>query len=98
VLTPQEYIRHRRQRRKTRTHQSESTVRASAEKHGFCLRVLNEGHHWIFEKPALFAEWWPSSAKHVFNRNYFRDLQAPHWPDVAQGLERLLSSLDSASQ
>jgi len=98
VLAPREYMRHQRERRKKRTLQSESAVRAWAEKHGFALRVLNDGHHWIFQKPGLFAEWWPSSAKLAINRNYSRGFHAPHWPEVAQTLERAMSSNDSTAQ
>lgn len=33
---------------------------------GFTLKISNEGHHWKLVGPFL-AEWWPSSAKLVFD-------------------------------
>ena len=42
-----------------------------AEIHGIILAIKNEGHHWIATlSPALIAEWWPSSAKVVFNKDW----------------------------
>lgn len=47
----------------------------TAEK-GVTLRICNAGHHWIFERPGLFAEWWPSSAKLVFEHRYQHGIHA----------------------
>ncbi|MFB3905368.1 MAG: hypothetical protein ACE15E_18120 [Acidobacteriota bacterium] len=88
ALAPDDYRRRRRGRRLKRTLQAEAAVRAWAQKHGLALRVLNGGHHWIFEKAGLVAEWWPSSAKLALNRDYLRTFHAPHWPDVEAVLER----------
>ena len=88
VLGPDDYMRLRRQRRMERTANSESAVRGWAEKHGLELRVLNDGHHWILEKPGMFVEWWPSSAKLAINRDYHRTFHTPHWKDVVAVLER----------
>ena len=32
------------------------------------LYIRNQGHHWIFIDGTRKAEWWPSSAKLVFNK------------------------------
>jgi hypothetical protein len=96
VLAPGEYKRRRRERRMERTLHSEAVVRGWADQHGFTLRVLNNGHHWILEKPGIFAEWWPRSAKLALNRDYLRTYHAPHWPDVALTLEGSCSSGTSA--
>ena len=37
---------------------------------GLTVEVKNQGHHWIVTKPGFRAEWWPSSAKLVFNKAY----------------------------
>jgi hypothetical protein len=88
ALTPDDYKRRRRERRLERTLHAEAAVQAWARKQGFALRVLNDGHHWILEKPGLVAEWWPSSARLALNRNYLGAFHAPHWPDVKAVLER----------
>ena len=88
VLAPDDYKRRRRERRMQRTLQSEAAVRGWAEQHGFALRVLNSGHHWMLEKPGMLAEWWPSSAKLALNRDYLRTFHAPHWSEVVLVLER----------
>jgi hypothetical protein len=56
------------------------------------LRVLNDGHHWLFQKPGFMAEWWPSSARLAVNRDYGRHIHAPHWAEVATELEQYLTS------
>jgi len=88
TLAPDDYKRLRCERRLERTLQAEAAIRAWAQEHGFALRVLNDGHHWILEKAGLFAEWWPSSAKLALNRDYLRTIHASHWSDVIAALER----------
>jgi hypothetical protein len=34
-------------------------ARVWAEGHACSLRVLNDGHHWLFQKPGFMSEWWP---------------------------------------
>ena len=86
VLLLEEYKKQRRERRMERTSRLEEQARVWAEGHGCSLRVLNDGHHWLFQKPGFVAEWWPSSAKLVVNRDYGSDIQAPHWADVVAAL------------
>ena len=75
-----------------RTSHLEDQVRAWAERYGCLLRVLNDGHHWLFQKPGFMAEWWPSSAKLAINREYSCSQYAPLWPDVAAALQRILTA------
>jgi len=88
VLPPEEYKKQRRERRLERTSRLEAQVRAWAEQHGCSLRVLNDGHHWLLERPGFVAEWWPSSARLAVNREYGRYIHAPHWAEVAAELEQ----------
>ena len=90
--TPKEFQRTPRERRLERTLDLEAQVTRWAAQRGLTLRVLNGGHHWLFQKPGLAAEWWPSSAKLVLNRDYLRDRHAPHWPHVAALLENALTT------
>jgi hypothetical protein len=91
ILSPDEYKRQRRQRRMGRTAHQEVQVRDWAEEHGCSLRVLNEGHHWLFQKPGFTAEWWPRSAKLAVNRDYQGAYHTPHWRDVLVVLETALA-------
>jgi len=86
VLSPGEYKKQRRERRMERTSRLEEKARVWAEGHGCSLRVLNDGHHWLFQKPGFVAEWWPSSARLAVNRDYGSGIHAPHWPDVIAAL------------
>jgi hypothetical protein len=95
VLAPDESMRQRRARRMDRTARNESQVHDWARRHGCTLRVLNDGHHWLFEKGGFVAEWWPSSAKLVLNRDYTRDHHAPHWHDVQRVLDRHFTLSDT---
>ena len=74
-----------------RTSRLESEVRVWAELHGCSLRVLNDGHHWLLQKPGFMAEWWPSSARLAVNRDYGRHIHAPHWAEVVAELEQCLA-------
>jgi hypothetical protein len=74
-----------------RTSHQEAQVRAWVEQRGCSLRVLNAGHHWLLQKLGFMAEWWPSSAKLVVNREYHRDQHAPHWADVVAVLQNVLA-------
>jgi hypothetical protein len=96
VLSPDEYKRQRRERRKERTLQSESAVRAWASQHGLSLRVLNGGHHWLLERPGFVAEWWPSSAKLAINRDYLYTFHTPNWQGVVDVLGRFDGSRPGA--
>ena len=49
---------------------------------GIGLTIANSGHHWIFNSDGRIAEWWPSTAKLVFDRNYIGG--GIHVHDVAQ--------------
>jgi hypothetical protein len=91
-LSPDDFRRARRERRLHRTLDLESEVARWASRHGFTLRVLNDGHHWLLQRPDLVAEWWPSSAKLVVNRDYLHDHHAPHWPEVAALLEQITTA------
>jgi hypothetical protein len=81
-----------------RTSSAESGIRAWAEARGCSLRVLNDGHHWLFEMPGFTAEWWPSSAKLVLNRNYVQAHHAPHWADVMAVLQRHSGGAEAPAQ
>ncbi len=87
LLAPDEYMRRRRARRMDRTAQLEAQVQEWARRHGCTLRVLNDGHHWLFQKTGFIAEWWPSSAKLVLNRIYERNFHVPEWTGVIPFLQ-----------
>ena len=63
----------------------ESQVREWCRGHGFALRISNEGHHWQLTKEKFVAEWWPSSAKLVVNKQWVRG----HCHDYGQALEMI---------
>ena len=62
----------------------ESEVREWCRTRGFNLRITNEGHHWQLNKNKFVAEWWPSSAKLVFNKQWNKGC---HCHDYRQALE-----------
>jgi hypothetical protein len=73
----------------------EAIMRAWAAERGLTVRILNRGHHWLFEKVGFIAEWWPSSAKLVVNRRYER---GTHVHDREQAQRQILASLPHASR
>jgi len=86
-LDPREYMRQRRERRLGRNLTSGNRAKTWADQHGFALRINNEGHHWMWQKGQFVAEWWPSSAKLVLNRDYARSFDAYDWTGVVPFLE-----------
>jgi len=78
-----------RQRHARRLHSNlhyEAQVREWCHDHGFGLRISNEGHHWQLTKDKFVAEWWPSSAKLVFHKQWN---QGCHCHDYRQALEMI---------
>lgn len=61
-------------------------VRKWAEENGVELKISNNGHHWRFKRGRRNAEWWPSSAKMVLQRQYNAD---HHIYDHEQAIEVL---------
>jgi hypothetical protein len=80
-------MRQRRERRLNRNTNVAHEARTWADQHGFTLRVNNGEHHWIWQKGSFVAEWWPSSAKLVLNRDYARSFDAYDWTMVVPFLE-----------
>ena len=72
-------MRQRRRRRTERNTSSSEQARAWADQNGFALHVYNDGQHWIWQKESFIAEWWPSSAKLVFNHEYHHCVHAHDW-------------------
>ena len=62
----------------------EAEVREWCRTRGFNLRITNNGHHWQLTKQNFLAEWWPSSAKLVFNKQWNKGC---HCHDYRQALE-----------
>jgi hypothetical protein len=59
---------------------------------GVSLTVSNSGHHWQFKGTAFGrrarAEWWPQTAKLVFDGKYRRGLHAHDWRQVVGEIAR----------
>lgn len=61
-------------------------VEAECKRIGVDLKIHNGSHHWRFKKGAQEADWWPSSAKMVFNQKWSSGL---HVYDVQQALREI---------
>lgn len=80
--------RHRRRLRTAVTDQHE--LKAWCEHQGIEVRIRNQGHHWIFLTAKGMAEWWPSSARLVFNQKWSRDLHLHDVGQVRRALDRAM--------
>ena len=77
-----------RERHARRLHENlimQARGRQWCEAHGLTLKITNGGHHWQV-RGALIADWWPSSAKFVFDKHF--DLGV-HVHDVEQFIVQL---------
>ena len=57
-------------------------VKDWCSQNGVTLKITNDGNHWKFEKVGFVAEWWPSSAKLVFQCRYTKGVHAHDWEQV----------------
>ena len=75
----------RHARRKAVAQRDHDALDAWCDEHGAILRVNNDGHHWIIDG-IIHAEWWPSSAKLVIERQWQHGI---HCHDVFQVIGQL---------
>jgi hypothetical protein len=68
----------------------ENDARAAAKAIGLVLKIANDGHHWMFTSPGFVADWWPSSAKLVFNKEFRRGVHCHDWQQALQEIEKRL--------
>lgn len=52
------------------------------------VTISNHGHHWRFVYGQKVAEWWPSSAKLVFQRVYHQGIHCHDYEQVLTALSR----------
>ena len=56
------------------------------EDKGITVKITNHGHHWAMFRAGHLAEWWPSSAKLVFNKQFDKGI---HCHDVHQLIQAI---------
>lgn len=77
---PGESARRRHKRRlKTNREQFEDVAKEWCAARDITLMVANRGHHWKFAKDRMVVEWWPSSAKFVFDKQYNKGVHVHDW-------------------
>lgn len=72
----------RHERRLVTNLRHEGIVKDWCAKHGVDLKITNDAHHWTFSKNGFVAEWWPSSAKLVFQHRYTKGVHAHDYSQV----------------
>lgn len=87
-LRPKESSSGRHARRLYTNLRQQGPIRAWAKQFGIDLKISNEGHHWRFILGTEVAEWWPSSAKLVINRDYAAGIHAHDYEQVMEYLAR----------
>lgn len=78
--------RERHHRRKTFNLDHIATARALLSQIGYSLEIKNEGHHWIMTCGRDVWEWWPSSAKLVYTKQWRRGI---HCHDIEQVITQM---------
>jgi len=61
-----------------------------AQSYGLEFTIQNTGHHWTFKRTGFIAEWWPSSAKMVFNKQWAKGV---HVHDYEQAQREIVKRL-----
>ena len=70
-------------------------LRAWCAEHGIDMTVTNGGHHWQFRLPTgQVAEWWPSRAKFVWDKQWAKGI---HVHDHEQARKLLQKRLPEGS-
>jgi hypothetical protein len=80
---PGEGWKHRHRRRLLTNLSLAEQAQVFCDAHKISLNITNNGHHWQFHVPGLCrAEWWPSTAKLVFEADYRHGIHVHDWPHV----------------
>lgn len=80
---PNEHYKDRHDRRKAIALANEIEAGIAFAMTGGWLRVTNDGHHWsIYFADKMLAEWWPSSAKLVIDKQWGKSIHAHDWKQV----------------
>jgi len=85
---PGEYSGDRHRRRLRANLDLESDAATAARSVGLHLKIFNDGHHWVFSAQSFVAEWWPSSAKLVINKQWNRGIHCHDWQQVLEEIEK----------
>lgn len=92
---PQE--RHQRRFDENISHSDE--IKEWCAQRGVKLKILNDGQHWKFSIGPRFIDWWPSSAKMVFNARYNRGIHVHDYEQAkCQVVKYLLDGKEEASK
>jgi hypothetical protein len=78
--------RHARRKHSNLKWQSEIRLWASAA--GYLVQINNDGHHWILTKGTTRVEWWPSSAKLVFNQQWKGGIHCHDYQQLIQLIQQ----------
>ncbi len=77
---------------------NQETVRKFAESHGIEIMIKNDGHHWILIKGRNRLEWWPSSAKMVWNQRWQEGLHVHDYEQFVEQARKLFHLPSEADQ
>jgi hypothetical protein len=89
-----EGARRRHARRLNTNLQSQEEMGEWCKLFDIALTITNEGHHWQLKLGDKIAEWWPSSAKLVFDKTW---AEGVHVHDVDQLKEQLMEKWELES-
>ena len=78
----------RHDRRKRTNLEMVQEVQERCDQLGVTLLLKNDGHHWIFTREKVRAEWWPSSAKLVFDQKWNNGVHVHDYTQVLAIIER----------
>jgi len=78
--------RHRRRLQTNCEHFGE--MLAWCHQRGLTLIMRNKGQHWQIYKDGIMVEWWPSSAKLVFNKHWYNGIHCHDYKQVQREIER----------
>lgn len=90
---PDEDPKARHARRHAAAADARERLEAFCSERGIEIAIKNDGHHWRFVKGQRSADWWPSSAKMVFDQKWERGVHVHGFAQV----ERLLVARGVAS-
>lgn len=86
---PGEGNKKRHARRKQVANNNEEKLRSWCVGNGWAFVVKNKGHHFIMQKGIVQAEWWPSTAKLVFNKKWSLGIHCHDYQIVIEQLSRV---------
>ena len=76
---------------------NQAKLRRWCEENDLTLQITNQGHHWQVMQNGFVAEWWPSSAKLVINKQWHAGIHCHDYEQAFQVIRNVFRNGSAGS-